>query len=141
MVWAVDDDSYVSGTGTVDTDGESYRLDLDAPPPEAVWLGGAVAIGIIAAVTGEPPAEGEPIDETMEGLIGLVENHAIIYVADRDAIPADVLWWLSNMPDGYSLGIGVEHDDEFFEGFEPVGAGSADLIIDDVGDLHIVNWS
>ena len=139
VVWALDDDSYVAGVGTFEPDGEGFRVVLPAPPPEGALLGGAVGIGFIAAIDGPAPVEGTPLDE--DAAIGLVDNHAIIYVADRGAVPAGALWWLADMPDGYSLGIGVERDDEVFEGFEPVPAGSADMIIDDLENLHVVNWS
>ena len=139
VLWALDDSSYVWGGGALQEDGTSYAVQLNAPPPEETLLGGGVAIGLIVAVTGPVPAEGEPLDEN--DAIGLASNHAIIYVADRDAIPPGVLWWLPNMPDGYSVGTGIERESELFEGFEPVGPGSVELIIDDIDNLHVVNWS
>jgi len=139
VAWALDDESYVAGVGTIAADGGSFRVELPEPPTENALMGGAVGIGIIVAVTGPQPPAGTAIAE--ENVIGLVENHAIIYVADRDGFPAEAFWWLSNMPDGFSLGIGVEAEGETFEGFEPVPAGSADLTIDDLENLDVVNWS
>jgi hypothetical protein len=139
VVWALDDASYVWGGGSVSGNGASYAVELDAPPPEEALFGGAVGIGLIAAIAGEAPAEGEPLDE--DRVIGITSNHAVIYVADRDAVPQGALWWLPNMPDGYSVGTGIEREDEIFEGFEPVSPGSIELTIDDLANLHVVNWT
>lgn len=140
VAWVVSsgtpDYTYVWGQGTLTQSGESFSVRLDAPPPDSALNGGMLGVGLVIAVEGAGFENGDLTDEDGTGIIGLAGQYAVIYVGEGSGGPD----WVEDFPEGYSVGVGVDVEGGF-DAFEPASAGSVELIIDDLANIDVVNWT
>lgn len=73
----------------------------------------------------------------MTEIIGVTGQYAVIFVQNRDTLTA--FSWVDAFDDGYSVGVGVPT--EVFDKFAPTSRSSPVLIIDDLANIEIVNWT
>jgi hypothetical protein len=140
IAWSVSagsDYTYVFGQGVIAGSGETFSVDLDSPPPDSALNNGVLGVGLIVAVAGAGFEDGHLLSDTGVGIIGIAGQYAVIYVGDREGGGPD---WMDDFPDGYSVGVGVDVEGGF-DAFTPVGANEVELIIDDLGNIDIVNWT
>jgi hypothetical protein len=63
----------------------------------------------------------------------------VIFVGNRQNA-TQLLDWAAAFDDGYSVGVGVVVPGTF-DKFEPASPSSAVLIVDDLANIDIVNWT
>jgi len=56
-------------------------------------------------------------------------------------IPVLLVLLAADSCQGYSVGVGVEVPDEVFDIFVPASRSSPVLIIDDLANIKVVNWT
>ena len=129
---------YVSGAGSVRRSGDSFEVSLSSPPPAEALNSFGLGIGVILLTTDDNVRGGTKLDGIpTAGTLGAAGRYAVIYTS-RD--PAKIGNWATRFPRGYSVGKGVKGAGPF-ETFEPVDAGSVELIVDSLGSLDFVDWS
>lgn len=144
-VWGVSagtpDYSYVFGEGTIDRITGTFRIQLDQPPPLEALNNGALGVAFIVATTNESWADGAVLTGSsgVTGVLGITANHAVIFVQNRDTLPPST--WVDAFDDGYSVGVGVKVPNAVFDIFEPTSRSSPLLIIDDLANIDVVNWT
>lgn len=140
VAWVVSatspDYTYVFGQGALSSNGESFSVRLDTPPPDSALNLGWLGVGLIVAVEGPGFEDGDLVPDSGEGIIGLAGRHAIIYIGERGQGPE----WTDDFTEGYSVGVGVDLEGTF-DGFAPTEPDDVELIIDDLGNIDIVNWT
>lgn len=146
LMWVVTstspDEVHLLGEGSLEGDGATFRLDLEAAPPTEALNFGALGVGVIFATTNQEIETGGtytdlPIPE--EEIVGVAGQHAVIYVGED--LPTEAASdWPGSFPEGYSVGVGVEREGEF-DAFEPTDPSSVELVFDDLESIDIVNWS
>jgi hypothetical protein len=142
VAWSVSsgtpDYEYIFGEGTIDAAAGTFQIQLDQPPPAAALNTGQLGVGILFATTNQAVGNGV-YGENMspDELIGAAGRHGIIYVGDPSILdPA----WKAEFPTGYSVGSGVDVEDDF-DRFQPASQSSVVLIIDDLANIDFVNWT
>ena len=144
VVWGVSSGSpdygYVFGAGTIHRFNGTFRIQLDQSPPLEALNAGELGVGLIV-VTTDQLEDGDIITSSsqMTGVLGLTGQHAVIFVADTNA--TQVRAWAGAFDVGYSVGVGVEVPDEVFDIFVPGSRSSPVLIIDDLANIKVVNWT
>jgi hypothetical protein len=132
------DYSYVFGEGTFDPAAGTFEIELDQSPPAAALNTGQLGVGVVFATTNQAVAAGVQVGDTLlAGLVGVAGRYGIIYLGDPPAASPD---WATEFPSGYSVGVGVDVEDDF-DRFEPASASSVVLIIDDLANIDIVDWT
>jgi hypothetical protein len=142
VAWVVSsgtpDYSYVFGEGSIDVTAGTFQIQFDQPPPAAALNTGELGVGIIFATTNQAVGNGIDVDHipTVE-LIGAAGRHGVIYIGDP-AIQGPV--WAAQFPTGYSVGVGVDVENDFDQ-FQPASQSGVVLIIDDLANIDFVNWT
>lgn len=144
-VWGVTagspDYSYVFGEGTIDPLLGTFRMLFDQPPPIKALNRGALGVAFIMATTDQSLQVGDSIGNSypVTEIIGVTGQYAVIFVQNRDTLMST---WVDAFDDGYSVGVGVKAlPTEVFDTFAPTSRSSAVLIIDDLANIDIVNWT
>lgn len=142
-VWGVSagspDYSYVFGEGTIDGLTGTFRIQFDQPPPLKALNLGAVGVAFIIATTNQSVQVGDS-SPSWTGAIGITGQHAVIFIQNRGTLPPGT--WVDAFDDGYSVGVGVKAlPTEVFDKFAPTSRSSPVLIIDDLANIEVVNWT
>jgi hypothetical protein len=142
VAWVVSagspDYSYVFGEGTVAAN--SFRLTLSAVPPAEALNEGELGVGIVLLTTDSRIRSGirlEEADIDPAKILGATGRYAVIYKAPT---AGETLDWAADFDAGYSVGRGVEREEQF-DAFAPVPASSMELIVDDLDNIDFVNWT
>ena len=146
-IWTGDigegDYSYVFGSGEIDLEAGTFRIEFVEEPPSEALLGNLLGVGLLAVVNDSNLEEGLLPDDAFDEVLGAAPRHWIVFKReDAEAIEAlhEAVPWLKEFGYGYSVGKGIEIPDDF-DGFEPVDPGSVEIIIDDLENLNLVNWT
>ena len=141
-VWGVSsgtpDYAYVFGEGTINRLTGTFRIEFDQPPPFEALNRGMVGVAFIIATTDQSMQAGI-MTSPSTGIIGITGQHAVIFVQNRDTSLRTT--WVAEFADGYSVGVGVKVPGEVFDKFQPTSSWSPVLIIDDLANIEIVNWT
>ncbi len=136
------DYSLVFGEGSLDRDAGAFQLGFfEAPPQEALNANG-LGVGVLIVVDDPALGSGDRLegDEDFAGVLGIAENHAVIYIegdpAEIDS-PSD---WVGSFEEGFNVGRGIDLGGPF-DGFEPVSPGEIVITLDDLEDLEFVDWT
>ncbi len=141
VVWTVSagdpDYTYVLGEGELTDGGTRFRVALDAPPHEAALNNGRLGVGLVVLTTDQDVGPG---DELLPGdaILGVAGWHGVIYVTEPMLSSVS---WVTTFPAGYSVGRGVEAVRDGFDEFERVAPDTMELIVDDLENIAIVNWT
>jgi hypothetical protein len=142
VVWVVSsaspDRSYVFGEGSLDPVASTFRIGFSQPPPLEALNAEALGVGIIVVTTGQSIEKGDDISNMSE-VIGMAGQHAVIYVNSPEQAVQDYNW-PAKFETGYGVGAGVKLPGPF-DGFKPVDPSSVVLIIDDLENIEVVNWT
>jgi len=145
VLWVVSsgspDYAYVYGAGTVDRATNRFTVTFDAPPPaEALNQPDGLGVGIVLLTTDATLAEGRwPADYDMAKIVGLSGQHAVIYLSGDPA--KEPVAWLRAFRRGFNVGEGITIPGSTFDGFAPVSADAVRLIVDDLDNIDVVNWT
>jgi hypothetical protein len=141
-VWGVTsgspDYAYVFGEGTINRFTGTFQIRFDQPPPTEALNAGVLGVAFVIATTDQSLKDGDIINSAMTGVIGITAQHAVIFVASQPAVP--VPDWIAAFDTGYAVGVGVKVPGTF-DKFQPVNASSMLLILDDLANIEIVNWT
>jgi hypothetical protein len=142
VAWTVSsgtpDYSYVFGEGTINAAAGTFQIRFDQPPPATALNTGQLGVGIVFATTNQTVGNGmDAGNVSVDELIGAAGRHGIIYIGDP-TIQAPT--WAASFPTGYSVGVGVDVENDF-DRFQPASPTSVVLIIDDLGNIDFVNWT
>lgn len=143
-VWGVSsgtpDYSYVFGEGTINRFTGTFRIVFDQPPPVAALNNGVLGVAFLIATTDQSLTDGDSLtgSSSTAQIIGVTGQHAVIFVDHQDTLYVNT--WVPSFPTGYSVGVGVKVPGTF-DKFEPVSRSSPILIIDDLANIEIVNWT
>ncbi len=144
-VWGVSagspDYSYVFGEGTINRFTGTFRIEFDQPPPVNALNHGVLGVAFLIATTDQSLKDGDSLtgSSSTAQIIGVTGQHAVIFVDHQDTLYVNT--WVPSFPTGYSVGVGVKVPGSVFDKFEPVSRSSPILIIDDLGNIEIVNWT
>lgn len=144
VLWAGDDDSgdyaYVFGEGTFDLARSRFMITFDRDPPSAALLGDALGVGLVVLTTDPNLREGRVPDgyDYSANIVGVSGRHAVIYLNDNPSRFAPD--WPADFGRGYSLGRGIDLPGAL-DGFTPAPLYSMRLIVDDLANIDVVNWS
>ena len=145
-VWGVTsgspDYSYIFGEGTINPLLGTFSIRFDQPPPIKALNRGALGVAFIMATTDQSLQVGDSVGSSypVTEIIGVTGQYAVIFVQNRDTLTA--FTWVDAFDDGYSVGVGVKAlPTEVFDKFAPTSRSSAVLIIDDLANIEIVNWT
>ncbi|HET9425594.1 MAG TPA: hypothetical protein VFO55_09495 [Gemmatimonadaceae bacterium] len=141
VLWGVSatspDYSYVYGTGTVGANG-TFTITLPAVPPDAALNLNQVGVGLVILTTDQNLAEGMvPSGYAYPGLIGLSENHSIIFT--RNLSPDLSAKWYGRF-DGYGLGE-VERSTTGFDTFKVAAPNTLEIVVDAMANIRPPNWT
>ena len=146
-IWTADagegDYAYVFGLSEIDLEAGTFRMEFREEPPSEALLGNLLGVGLLAVVDDSNLEEGILPDDAFDEVLGAAPRHSIVFKReDEEAIEAlhEGVPWLKEFGYGYSVGKGIEIPDDF-DGFEPVDPGSVEIIIDDLENLNLVNWT
>jgi hypothetical protein len=142
VVWVVSsgspDYSYVFGQGTVDAAAGTFRIQLDQSPPAIALNTGGLGVGVIVATTNQSIENGDDVEDVqLSELVGAAGRHGVIFI-DQNGVQDPE--WATAFESGYGVGVGVDVVDDF-DRFEPADPSSVVLIIDDIENIDIVNWT
>jgi hypothetical protein len=144
VLWSSDDGSedyaYVFGEGTVDPATNRFSVTFDRAMPSAALLSDRLGVGLVILTTDANLHEGRVPDsyDYSSSVIGVTGQHAVIYLNIDPALFASD--WPSSFRRGYNVGRGIDLPGTF-DGFAPADLGSMQLIVDDLGNIEVVNWS
>ncbi len=146
-IWIADagegDYAYVFGSGEIDLEAGTFRMEFREEPPSEALLGNLLGVGLLAVVNDSNLEEGILPDDAFDEVLGAAPRHSIVFKReDEEFIEAlhEGVPWLKEFGYGYSVGKGIEIPDDS-DGFEPVDPGSVEIIIDDLENLNLVNWT
>lgn len=143
VVWTVSsgtpDYGYVFGEGVLDRNAGTFRVQFDGPPPAEALNAGVLGVGLVVATTDQSLQNGDVLTDPPTGFVGITAQHAVIFVSSRQHA-MQLLDWAAAFGDGYSVGVGVEVPGTF-DKFEPASPSSALLIVDDLANIEVVNWT
>jgi hypothetical protein len=144
VLWSGDDGSgdyaYVFGEGTVDAATNRFNVTFDRDVPPAALLSGALGVGLVILTTDPNLHEGRVPDsyDYASSVIGVTGQHAVIYLnAPPARFGSD---WPGGFRRGYNAGRGIDLPGAF-DGFAPTELNSMELIVDDLANIEVVNWS
>lgn len=143
-VWGVSsgtpDYSYVFGEGTINRLLGTFRIEFDQPPPVEALNNGVLGVAFLIATTDQSLKEGDDLTSvSTTDIIGVTAQYAVIFVDHQDTLYLNT--WVDTFGTGYSVGVGVKVPGSVFDKFEPVSPSSPLLIIDDLANIEIVNWT
>ena len=144
-VWGVSsgtpDYSYVFGEGTINRLLGTFRIEFDQPPPVEALNNGVLGVAFLIATTDQSLKDGDILtgSSSTTEIIGVTGQHAVIFVDHQDTLYLN--HWVASFDTGYSVGVGVKVPGSVFDKFEPVSPSSPLLIIDDLANIEIVNWT
>jgi hypothetical protein len=144
VLWAGDDGSgdyaYVFGEGTVDASTNRFTITFDRDVPSAALLGDGLGVGFVVLTTDADLSEGRVPDayDYASNVIGVTGQHAVIFLNAAPRLFASD--WPSNFRRGYNVGRGIDLPGTF-DGFAPADPTSMELIVDDLADIEVVNWT
>ncbi len=145
-IWTADagegDYAYVFGSGEIDLEAGTFRMEFVEEPPSEALLGDLLGVGLLAVVDGFLE-EGILPDDAFDEVLGAAPRHWIVFFNRENENAEEALeavLWLKEFGYGYSVGKGIEISDDF-DGFEPVDPRSVEIIIDDLENLDLVNWT
>ena len=145
VLWTVSSGSpdydYVYGTGTVDRATNRFAVTFDAPPPaEALNQPDGLGVGLVLLTTDATLGEGRlPVGYDTSKIIGASGQHAVIYLSGDPA--KEPAAWLRAFGRGFNAGEGITIPGSTFDGFAPVSADAIRLIVDDLANIDVVNWT
>lgn len=144
-VWGVSagtpDYSYVFGEGTIDRLRGTFRIEFHQAPPLAALNRAALGVAFLVATTNQSWGDGDSLTSStgVDEVIGITGQYAVIFVQNRDTLPPST--WVDAFDDGYSVGVGVKVPNAVFDSFQPTSRSSPLLIIDDLANIDVVNWT
>jgi len=138
---ATEEYAYIFGEGTIDRATNRFSVTFDRDVPAEALLGNSLGIGFVVLTTDADLDEGRVPDnyDFAANFIGVTGQHAIIYLNDQPSRFAPE--WPSDFRRGYNVGRGVKVPDAVFDDFAPTRLDAMALIVDDLEDIEIVNWS
>ena len=146
-IWTADagegDYSYVFGSGEIDLEAGTFRIEFVEEPPSEALLGNLFGVGLLAVVDDSNLEEGLLPDDAFDEILGAAPRHYVLFFNRENENAEEALEevpWLKEFGNGYSVGKGIEIPDDF-DGFEPVDPGSVEILIDDLKNLDFVNWT
>ena len=133
------DYTYVFGEGTIDAENMTFEIVLGSDPPVEALNSEALGVGIILVTADVDLKEGiVPQDyDYYENTLGAAGQYGIIFTNNKTA---DFEGWPEQFPEGYGVGKGVKVPGTF-DAFEPVDPSSVEIIIDDLDNIELVNWT
>ncbi|MQA89154.1 MAG: hypothetical protein GEU90_02790 [Gemmatimonas sp.] len=145
LVWGVSatspDYTYVFGEGTIDRNNGTFELVLEEPPPSAALNADALGVGVIAATTNTTVSTGDDIEIVPPSeIVGATGCCGVIYVKDSN-VATTVRPWAEAFAPGYTVGVGEDVPGSSYDKFVPADASDVVLIIDEVTNIELVNWS
>lgn len=145
VVWVVTagspDYTYVFGEGELKDGGAGFRVELAEAPPSAATNNDQLGVGLVLLTSNQEIQPGDDVASLApEEILGLAGWHAIVYINGDPAAVASAVSWAGAFTTGYGVGSGVEVQNDF-DRFEPLGAGAVQLIVDDLANIPIVNWT
>lgn len=145
VLWSVSsgtpDYTYVFGEGVLLDGGTSFQVELPEAPPAAALNADLLGVGFVVLTTNQDAGLGDDLaDIPTSEILGVTGWHGVIYLnRDPNDLPRHVSW-ASEFNAGYNVGQGVEAESSF-DWFEPVAPGTMELIVDDLQNIEIVNWT
>jgi hypothetical protein len=146
-VWSVSsgtpDYGYVFGEGTINRVTGTFRIRFDQPPPADALNASELGVALIILTTDQSLADGDIINNAspLNGLLGVTGQHAVIFVRNHEAA-RQLRDWVVLFDTGYSVGVGVKAPaGAVFDTFQPASPSSPLLIVDDLANLDVVNWT
>jgi hypothetical protein len=143
VLWSTANESvaYIFGEGTIDRTTNRFSVTFDRDLPTVATYDGALGIGVILLTT-DPDLRDGPLaasaDYYASTIVGVTGQHAVIFMGtDPSQYGAD---WAASFRRGYNVGRGVDLPG-LFDGFAPVSFDSMQLIVDDLADIELVNWT
>lgn len=145
VLWVVSaaspDYSYVFGEGELTDGGAGFRVELTEAPPSAALNNDRLGVGLVLLTRNQTIKPGDDLDSLPpEEVLGLAGWHAIVYVNGDPAAVANLVSWAGAFTTGYGVGRGVEVQNDF-DRFEPAAPSTLQLIVDDLENIPIVNWT
>jgi hypothetical protein len=144
VLWSSDDGSgdyaYVFGEGTVDAAANRFTVTFDRIVPAAALYDGVLGVGLVILTTDPNLHEGRVPDryDYSSSVMGVTGQHAVIYLdGDPSQYGTD---WAGAFRRGYNAGRGIDLPGTF-DGFAPTGLTSMELIVDDLANIEVVNWT
>jgi hypothetical protein len=144
VLWSSDDGSgdyaYIFGEGTIDAATNRFTITFDRNVPSAALLSDQLGVGLVILTTDPNLHEGRVADgyDYSSSVIGVTGRHAVIYLnAEPARFGSD---WPGTFRRGYNVGAGIDLPGAF-DGFAPTDVTSMELIVDDLADIEVVNWS
>jgi hypothetical protein len=132
------DYSYIFGSGTVDPDAGTFRIQLDQAPPAQALNAGNLGVGLIVATTNQTLENGGTIDAaTLAEVVGAAGRYGIIYTGSNEVQNPE---WATQFDTGYGVGVGVDVVGDFDQ-FAPASPSSVVLTIDALENIDFVNWT
>jgi hypothetical protein len=143
VAWVVSaaspDYTYIFGEGTATS--STFRVTFPGPVPDAAINGGQIGVGVVLLTTSTALRTGVHLEDVASGggeLLGATARYAAIYKASATVTLVD---WADAFPLGFAVGSGVDRDPGF-DAFEPVPeTTSMELIVGDIDQINIVNWT
>ena len=147
VLWVVTsgspDYTYIYGQGTIDAANGRFSVRLPDAPPAAALNAYGVGVGIpIVIPPGVTLPNGRVTDDAAleAAALGAAGNYAVIYTAGARPAGFTGIPWIDAFPLGYGVGRGIDLSGSF-DGFEPVGSTTIEMIIDDIDNIDFVNWT
>ncbi len=133
------DYTYIWGKGEIDKSKMTFKISLTTKPPAEALNNNSFGVGLIAIIDDNELQNGIlPKDYPSEKLIGVAGWYAIIYKSNENS--DSLLQWIKGFKKGYNVGVGVKGDG-IFDGFAPTDNNAVKIIIDDLKNIKVVNWS
>lgn len=137
---------YLFGEGAVDAENMTFEIVFAENPPSDALLADALGVGFILLTTDSDIEEGivseDDEDDLFQNALGAAGQHGVVFTTDKlDSLSLEEVGWLQQFPRGYSVGRGVKIPNSSFDGFEPVDPSSVEIIVDDMDDIELVNWT
>jgi hypothetical protein len=144
VLWSSDDGSgdyaYVFGEGTLDRATNRFTITFDHNVPSAALYDGALGVGLVILTSDPNLREGRVPDgyDYATSVIGVTGQHAVIYL---DTSPSRYgSDWPAAFRRGYNVGRGIDLPGAF-DGFAPADRSSMELLVDDLANIEVVNWT
>lgn len=143
VLWGVSatdpDYSYVFGEGTVNPTTGEFSITFFQELPAAALNQGTLGVGLVILTSDDNLQEGiMPAGYDFSTVIGATEDHSIIF--RKGSVTGFENAWPADFPLGYSVGE-VERQTTGFDTFKKVALDVLRLVIDDLANITVPNWT